>query len=277
MHGQAAAVRGHARLVQRALQLRLVAQQQRQGLRTLHGDIHLRRRIRRAVDANLHLTQLGRLQPQGHALSATRGAGERHQRGGDLLRRSGAVLSGWGRGGGGDPIGKLRRAGNLNGLRGREKRLSQRRGCLRRRRGGRRGLPPGTCGRGRDGGRGARRFARCVPGFRPRSSSLVRPTWLSAGCAEAVAALARSRAGALPERARASADGWRRCRMRCRGGGLAAGSRGGWGCAPTVDGNRSSKPGSGAGRTAAHGRPVPASAASDRASEFPAGFGGVGL
>ena len=53
VEGDAAAFRRHAGLVQRALQLRLIAQQQCQGLGLLDGDLDARRCVERTVDPEL--------------------------------------------------------------------------------------------------------------------------------------------------------------------------------------------------------------------------------
>jgi hypothetical protein len=56
-----AALGRDAGTIERVLQLRLVAQQQGHGFRPLHGDFYMRGRIGRAIDADLHLAEFGRL------------------------------------------------------------------------------------------------------------------------------------------------------------------------------------------------------------------------
>ena len=80
MEGHAAALCRHAGLVQRALQLRLIAQQQRKGFGLLDGDLDARRRVGWTVDAHLHATEFGRVQSHrqplraiGHMAAATPG------------------------------------------------------------------------------------------------------------------------------------------------------------------------------------------------------------
>ena len=72
MKGDAAAIGWNAGLIERTLQLRLVAQQQGQCFLPLHGDLDPRWRILRTLDANLHLTQLRRIEPQGEPLRSVR-------------------------------------------------------------------------------------------------------------------------------------------------------------------------------------------------------------
>jgi len=70
-----AAVRRNPCLVQRALQLRLVAQQQDQGLGLLDGDVHMRWRIRRPFDTNLQVAEFRRVEPECQPLRAIRSVG----------------------------------------------------------------------------------------------------------------------------------------------------------------------------------------------------------
>ena len=87
MQGQGPAVRRHAGLVERMLQLRLIANQQVERLWPLHGDLHPGGCVRCAVDLDLHVTECRWFQMQGEALRTTGGLGEADQRGGHLSCR----------------------------------------------------------------------------------------------------------------------------------------------------------------------------------------------
>ena len=54
------------------LQLRLIAQQQRQRFGLLDSDLHARRRFGRSIDTHLHMSQLGRVEPHRQPLRAVR-------------------------------------------------------------------------------------------------------------------------------------------------------------------------------------------------------------
>jgi hypothetical protein len=94
MDGDAAAVGRHARLIQRALQLRLVAQQQCQGLRPLDRDLNARRSLQRAVDPDLHMAEFGRIKPERQPLRAVRSVCHRHQYWSNLRCGRGRCVSG---------------------------------------------------------------------------------------------------------------------------------------------------------------------------------------
>ena len=80
MEGHAASLGRHAGLIQRTLQLRLIAQQQGQRLGLLDGDVHPRRRVGRSIDTDFHLAEFGWGKPHGQPLRAVRCMAHRDQR-----------------------------------------------------------------------------------------------------------------------------------------------------------------------------------------------------
>ena len=79
MEIQAAPLRRHSGLIERAVQPGLVAHQQVQRLRPLYAHHDPRRPIRRAVQADLHPAEIGRGEVQVQPMAARRAAPQRDQ------------------------------------------------------------------------------------------------------------------------------------------------------------------------------------------------------
>ena len=72
-------VRRHAGLVQRALQRRLIAQQQIERLRFFHRDFDARRGVQGSVDFDLHMTEFWRVKPHRQSLGTVYCVPELHE------------------------------------------------------------------------------------------------------------------------------------------------------------------------------------------------------
>ena len=84
-------LRGYTGLVQRLLELMPVMLQKGQGLAAFDRDAHLRWTEFRPVHANLHLSEIGRIEAQGQMLRACPGAAQGKQGRGNLTDRRGRL------------------------------------------------------------------------------------------------------------------------------------------------------------------------------------------